>query len=109
MMFFNNEKARKQLTDKGMIITYRRSRRRKEGMDLAVYSIKEEGRKKIIKICKIFIKYMYPCTEDLPRCLSIHLENSGFENIEEWMKSIRSLDALRREPRYGCLYRVRII
>jgi len=108
MMFFNNEKSRKQLIDEGIVITYRRSRRRIEGNDIAVYTIHELGRKWIIKIGKINIEYLCACTENVPRCLSMHLENSGFESIEEWIKEIKSHDAYRRIPEYGYLYKVRI-
>ena len=96
VMIFQSKKPRKQLLEKGHVVSFRVNRRKHVGNDWA--TDKRGGK----KICNTFIEEI-DYIEKLDK-LSPFREESGFDNLEEWTNEIRKLN--KHHMVSGWLYKV---
>lgn len=115
VMYFNNEIARKQLLDCREVVTYRASRRKRIGNDIAVHGSRRDWNKiGDIHIEEIGICGFKPDSRfkvdglNIKPDLSKWVHLSGFGYVDEWYDAIVKLDKRRREPINGYLYHVRL-
>jgi hypothetical protein len=95
-MIFADEKARRQLLEKGFVYTFR-IRKHKVGRDWAT---DRRGGRKICDIDVMLVREIASPEELIP-----YVIGSGFNNAYEWVRAIRRLNPKLRQIR-GYLYRV---
>jgi len=95
VMIFQNEKARRQLLEKGVVYTFRK-KPHKYGRDWAT---DRRGGK---KICDIEVVWR---TEASPSMLHLFVKDSGFKSLREWKEAIRELGM--RESDWGYIHEVK--
>ncbi len=110
MIWFNNDKARKHLIEKGEVITARKSRS-KTGHDKAVYTDQDGIRNEIGKVLVSIINESNDCLFNVNHreVLKLYLDRSGFDTVEDWIKAIREFDAKRKLPVYLKILEVRLL
>ena len=101
VIIFNCEKPRRQLLEKGEVITFRRKERRRLGKDWM--TDKRGGR----KLCDVFIEQIYfiPTKSTMRGFLWGSLDKSGFDTIDEWLIEIEKINK-KQELTKGWLYLV---
>jgi hypothetical protein len=82
-MIFANEKARRQLLEKGVVYTFR-VHRHTEGRDWAT------DRRRGKKICDINVEFIKKV--DFKEELMPYVDESGFEHRWDWLSAIRRLN-----------------
>jgi len=92
---FSVKEARDQLMNKGLVFTFRWTRRKRIGKD---WANKKRGTK---KITDVYIKEIMKVNSLLD--LVPYVSLSGFDSLEEWKKVIRSMN---KNEIFGWLYGV---
>jgi len=95
-MIFQSKKARKQLLEKGSVVSFRTNRRKHIDNDWA--TDKRGGK----TICNIFIEEISYMSG--PDSLPPYVKESGFDSLEEWITEIRKLNKYHIVS--GWLYKV---
>jgi len=109
LIWFNSEKARKQLINKGVVVSAR-PRRKQTGITKAIYKNDEGERIEFAKV-KVTIVNESSCVDTLTHrpVLKDYLHLSGFHTVREWEDEICIMNRGNRMPLYLKLVRVEII
>ena len=108
MIWFNSEKARIQLINKGVVVSARKERKQ-TGITIAQYN--DDGN--CIKFAKVNVTIVNEscCADTLTHrpVLKNYLHLSGFETVKEWEDEICIMNRGNRMPIYLKLIRVEVI
>ena len=108
VIWFNSEKARRQLIDFDEVITCRK-RRRAFGITSAIYKRNDGDIETIAKVNVQLLKDSMDIHRQHYRAFSEYVELSGFETVEEWKKEVKKLNKNRWMPEYLLFLKVTVV
>ena len=108
VIWFNSEKARRQLIDMDEVITCRK-RRKTFGITSAIYKRKDGDIETIAKVNVQLLIDSIDVHRQHYRPFSEYVELSGFESVEEWKEEIKKLNKNRWMPEYLIFLKVTVV
>ena len=98
-MIFKSEKARNYLLRRGIVVTFR-PKKRKKNIEQTWATPKYRGK----KIADIIVRFLCEVRrEEIREKLDKHVALSGFKNVDEWIDEIKKLNK-GEIPKKGYLY-----
>jgi len=107
VIWFNNEKARIWLEANGLVYTFRTSRKQ-FGRTMAVYNDPLYG---VVSIGYVIVSLadesrLSDDNHNHRNYLHKYVENSGFEDIDDWLEGIKSFTKKGEIPEFGMILKV---
>ena len=108
VIWFNSDKARRQLLNTGVVITFRVNKRKLVNIQNAFYYDNRFINNRV-KFAIVRVTLLKVCVDPIEDYLEEYICSSGFENIKDWIKEICIFMPDRRKPLSGYLYKVELI
>lgn len=103
VMYFKSDKARNYLLNNGFVYTFRKRDRWSLGKTNLVINRKDEP------FAIGNVEFIEKIHFDALKILNKYHPESGFNNLDEWIKEILTLNKLADIPDYGNVYKVKLI
>jgi len=108
VIWFNSEKARRQLIELNEVITCRK-RRKTFGITSAIYKRNDGDIETIAKVNVQLLNESIDIHRQHYRPFSEHVELSGFETVEEWKNEVKKLNKNLWMPEYLIFLKVTVV